>query len=277
MRISFASGCQERTTRDGSELRYYDVGSGDVTVVLLHGLFGSPSNWLPVMQQLGKDYRFIALQLPIDASSSRRTSRFRCLSELTDHVVRLFDELDLDRAVIGGNSLGGQVSLDFCLSYPERVEGLILAGSAGLFEHNLAGGHRPRVCRDFIRDQASKIFFDSNMVCDELVDDIYAMLSDRPYRKMILRVAKSTRDRYMLPELANVNVPTLIVWGRDDTITPPFVADQFHENIRNAKRVFIDQCGHAPQIEQPEEFAAVVNEFLYGFVPESQITRCKPR
>ena len=99
-------------------------------------------------------------------------------------------------------------------------------------------------------------------VDDELVDDIYAMLSDRHYRRFLLRVAKSTRDRFMLADLAKVTIPTMIIWGRDDTITPPFVAEKFCENIDSAELVFIDDCGHAPPIEQPDEFTRHLHEFL---------------
>jgi 2-hydroxy-6-oxonona-2,4-dienedioate hydrolase len=277
MKISFTSGCEERIAADGTKLRYYDVGNGDVTVVLLHGMFGSASNWLPIMQQLEFQYRFIALQLPIDADGMSGRPRFKSLSQLTQHVKCLFDELGLDSAVIGGNSLGGQIALDFCLEYPERTERLLLAGSAGLFERHLAGGQRPKLCRNFIREQANQIFHNTEVVCDELVDDIYAMLSDRGYRKLMLRIAKCTRDRYMLDDLTRVTVPTLIIWGQEDEITPPFVADQFHEHIRHSKQVMIDNCGHAPQLEQPAEFAAALEQFLAETDSSLKTATCKPR
>jgi pimeloyl-ACP methyl ester carboxylesterase len=277
MRISFASGCEERTAADGTSLRYYDIGSGDVPVVMLHGLFGSPSNWLPIAQQLEPHYRFLALQLPIDAASPRRPGRFKSIDQLTDHVACFFDELELDRAVVVGNSLGGQVGLDYYLRCSERVERLVLAGSAGLFERSLSGGHRLRLCRNFIREQASQIFYDPAIVCNELVDDIFEMLSDRGHRKLILQVAKSTRDRYMLDDLAKVDVPTLIVWGRDDTITPPFVAEQFCEHIRGARRVFLDECGHAPPIEQPAAFARVLHDFLGDLATSEFVAPSQPR
>ena len=191
--------------------------------------------------------------------------------------VSLFDELELESAVLGGNSLGGQVALDFCLQHPSRVEGLLLAGSAGLFERHLAGGQRPKLCRDFIREQASQIFFNTEVVCDDLVEDIYAMLSDRNYRKLMLRIAKCTRDRYMLSDLHRIDVPTLVVWGKNDEITPPFVADQFSEHIRNSKRVLIDDCGHAPQLEQPAIFASVLDEFLSEANAQRNTPACKPR
>jgi pimeloyl-ACP methyl ester carboxylesterase len=114
-------------------------------------------------------------------------------------------------------------------------------------------------------------------VSDELVDDILAMLSDRHYRRFLLRVAKATRDRYMIDELANVDIPTLIVWGREDSITPPFVAEQFCEKIRNSELVFIDQCGHSPPIEQPDEFARLLHAFLGDLASRPACLPCRPR
>ncbi len=275
MSISYSTGCEQRTTVKGTSLRFHDVGMGP-PIVLLHGLFGSPSNWQPIMSSLADRYRFLALQLPIEPGPDRRHETFESLSQLTDHVVAFFDELGLDRAVLCGNSLGGQVSLDFCLRHRERVERLVLSGSAGLFERNLSG-RIPRVRRDFVREQACKIFYDSVHVSDDLVEDVYTMLSDRDYRRFLLRVAKATRDRYMLEELPQIQVPTLIVWGSDDSITPPFVAEQFRSHIRNAELTFIDRCGHAPPIEQPELFARRLDAFLEDMTSDRAGAPRKPR
>ena len=277
MSISFATGCEQRMAADGNELSFYDVGSGQTPVVLLHGLFGSPSNWLPIMDGLADHYRFYALQLPIEFGQNRRHTAFKSISQLTKHVTQFFDEMGLERAVVCGNSLGGQIALDFYLDQPERVERLILSGSAGLFERSLAGGRPPRLCRDYIRAQACEIFHDPKHVSDELVDDVFAMLSDRHYRRFLLRVAKATRDRYMLEELANVDVPTMIIWGRDDAITPPFVAEQFCDHIPTAELVFIDECGHAPPIEQPAEFARLLDTFLDDMKSYRACVPCQPR
>jgi pimeloyl-ACP methyl ester carboxylesterase len=157
------------------------------------------------------------------------------------------------------------------------VERLILAGSAGLFERSLAGGTIPRLCRNYIRKQACEIFHDPAHVTEGLVDDILGMLTDRRYRRFLLRVAKATRDRYMLEDLARVHVPTLIVWGANDSITPPFVAEQFHEHIPDAELVYLDQCGHAPPIEQPEQFARVLHTFLLDGAAEPIPAPIKPR
>ena len=103
------------------------------------------------------------------------------------------------------------------------------------------------------------------------------MLADRKYRRFVLRVAKATRDRQMLSDLADVNVPTLVIWGSNDTITPPFVADQFRDNIPRAELAFIDQCGHAPPIEQPKQFAHLLHTFLSGTPSYGDHVSSKPR
>ncbi|MFO7904477.1 MAG: alpha/beta fold hydrolase [Planctomycetota bacterium] len=277
MSISFANGCEQHTTTDGREFRFYELGSGETPILLLHGLFGSPSNWLSIMQELVDRYHFYALQLPIEFGQKRRHTGFKSLRQLTHHVAEFLDELGLDHAVVCGNSLGGQLALDLYAHHPERVERLILSGSAGLFERNLAGGRPPRLCRDYIRKQAGEIFYDSKHVSDKLVDDVYLMLSDRHYRRFLLKVAKATRNRYMLEELANVAVPTMIIWGSDDSITPPAVAQQFREHIPEAELCFIDQCGHAPPIEQPEKFAHLLDEFLGDMNSRRNSVPCKPR
>jgi pimeloyl-ACP methyl ester carboxylesterase len=229
------------------------------------------------MEDLSEHYRFFALQLPIDHNGDRRHGSFRSLGQLTAHVRRFFDEMALASAVVCGNSLGGQVAIDFCLHDTRRVDKLVLSGSAGLFERSLSGGKAPRLSRSLIREQACGIFHDPVHVTDELVEDVYTMLADRQYRRFLLRVAKATRDRYMMDELTKVRVPTMIIWGRNDEITPPFVAEQFRDNIGRAKLAFIDECGHAPPIEQPKEFARLLHSFLDDTTSDCASVPHKPR
>ena len=248
-------------------IRYVEVGRGDVPVVLLHGLFGSPENWRVIMDDLGEKYRLLALQFPIDHQSNRRHTDFRGIEQLTDYVEAFLDQMGLEDVVLCGNSLGGQVAVDFCLRDPGRVKRLVITGSAGLFERSLSGGQRPRVSRELVRERASDIFFDPKHVTDELVEQVYAMLTDRHYVRFLIRIAKATRNRNMSEELWQVKLPTLIVWGKNDTITPPFVAEQFREGIPNARLVFIDRCGHAPPIEQPLQFSRILRKFLTSPTP----------
>jgi 2-hydroxy-6-oxonona-2,4-dienedioate hydrolase len=248
-------------------LRYVEYGRGATPVVLLHGLFGSPDNWKQIMEDLADDYYFFAVQFPIDHGEGRCHRKFRGVDQLTDYVEEIIDELQLDKAILCGNSLGGQVAVDYSLRHPDRVDRLIITGSAGLFERNLNDGKRPQIDRDSIRLRAREIFYDERHCTEEIVEDVHRMLHDRRFARFLIRVAKATRDRNMKEDLSQLHMPTQIIWGRNDIITPPFVAEEFHEGIPNARLCYIEECGHAPPIEQPSEFARLMREFLEDTSP----------
>lgn len=236
---------------------YIETGRGE-TLTLLHGLFGGPENWLAAIAVLQHDFHILAPRFPLDGSTPLTSVR-----ELTEFVREFLDAKGVAQTALAGNSLGGHVALDFALQYPARVTKLILAGSAGLYERHLTDGNLPKPDRDFIRSQAQKIFYQKDHVTDEMIEEIYQQLQDRRYVRFLLRIAKATRDYRMDDLLAHVRVPTLLIWGAQDEVTPPHVAHQFQQSLPQAHLVFFDRCGHAPPIEHPEEFGKVVREFLH--------------
>ena len=243
---------------------FVSMGHGDRVVVLLHGLLGSPNNWYHVMADLADDYRVIAPQLPVDHQPDRRQSGICTMNELTDYIANFLFGLQLPPFVICGNSLGGLVSIEICLRYPERVSGLVLAGSAGMYERNLTHGVRPGPSYEFVRAIAADIFYDPAMITNELVEEWYHAFQDRDFVRFLLRVTRATRDRTIRDELQQLKLPTLIVWGRNDKVTPPEVAESFKNQIGtgNADLRYIDNCGHAPNLEQPALFAEMLRKFL---------------
>lgn len=240
-----------------------DFGKGPETILFLHGLFGTPEHWMSVMEQLSDRYRVIAPQLPVDPQPGRRDQGIRTIGDLTDQVVRLVEQLQLDSFVLCGNSLGGLISIDLCLNRPRSAKGLVLAGSAGLFERSPIRGLRARPSREFVRSTVFGILHDDRLVDESLIDHWYQSVMDRDYVRFLLRVSRATRDRCVEKELANLDVPTMIIWGRNDEITPPSTGEDFQRRIRGSKLVFIEDCGHAPNWEQPEAFV----QQLEGFLP----------
>jgi len=229
-----------------------------IPVVALHGLFGDPENWTPVARSLCRTTRVLALRFPLDGSDRSLDS----IQRLSAYVRRFLDVAGLRQVVLCGNSLGGHVAIDCSITLQHRVARLVLTGSAGLLEHSLAGGSFPKNTREFIRAQATQIFFDARHVTDEIVERAHAMLSSRPTVRYLIRVAKATRDDNVRARLSRLTTPTLIVWGADDRITPPHVAEEFHRLIPGSRLTIIPQCGHAPPIERPQQFAAAVDTFL---------------
>jgi pimeloyl-ACP methyl ester carboxylesterase len=257
---------------------FVSLGQSERVVVLLHGLFGTPEHWRTIMEDLAGEYRVIAPQLPVDHLPGRRGNGIRSIEGLTDYIADFLSELALPSFVICGNSLGGLVSIEICLRYPERVRGLVLAGSAGLYERSLTHGVKPQPTREFVRAVVSDIFYDPRMVTGELVEQWYQSIHDRDYVRFLLRVSRATRDRTLEDELHRLSLPTLIVWGRNDKVTPPDVAESFKNQIPHADLRFIDECGHAPNLEQPAVFSEILQEFLPEcFGDDSQAARSESK
>ncbi len=235
-----------------------EEGEGE-PVIMLHGIFGSPDNWLAQLRHLADRYRVVVLDLPIFSLPIEECT----IDGLVRHVIAYLDWAGIDNAVFVGNSLGGHLALDLALRAPERVRALVLAGSSGLFERGFDAKVPVRPGDDWIRDRiASEVFYDSAKIRPEMIEQAIEILASRDRKLRVIRAAKSAKSSHMGEHLGDIKAPTLLIWGRQDKITPLIVADEFHEGIRASELVLIDQCGHAPMLEQPEEFSRHMAAFL---------------
>ena len=161
-----------------------------------------------------------------------------------------------------GNSLGGHVALVHVLKHPERIKSLILTGSSGLFENGMGDSYPKRGDYEYIRKKTALTFYDPAVATKELVDEVYEIVNNRIKAIKIISLAKSAIRNNLGEELNQIKQPTLLVWGNDDTITPPFVGREFNKLIPNSELHFIDKCGHAPMMEVPDEFNRILHVFL---------------
>jgi pimeloyl-ACP methyl ester carboxylesterase len=239
------------------EFRWLERGGGE-PVLLLHGLMGQMHHWDVTLEALEERYRGIALTLPI----FHRDLRAASLEALCRYVLRFMDALDVPRAVLGGNSLGGHVALRLALDHPERVSGLILTGSSGLFERGYTSGVPHRPDRSWVKRKMEEVFHDPALVTDGWVEDVHRLVTTPACALRILRLARDARRDNLEARLGEIRVPTLLVWGLEDRITPPEVADRFRALIPHAHLWHLSRCGHAPMLERPEAFAEVVGDWL---------------
>ena len=239
------------------EFRWLERGVGE-PVLLLHGLMGQMHHWDVTLEGLEDRYRGIALTLPI----FHRDLRVASLEALCRYVLHFMDALDVPRAVIGGNSLGGHVALRLALDYPERVSGLILTGSSGLFERGYTSGVPHRPDRSWVRRKMEEVFHDPALVTDGWVENVHRLVTTPACALRILRLARDARRDNLEARLGEIRIPTLLVWGLEDRITPPEVADRFRALIPHAHLWHLSRCGHAPMLERPEAFAEVVGDWL---------------
>ncbi|MBS1519988.1 MAG: alpha/beta fold hydrolase [Bacteroidetes bacterium] len=236
---------------------YIDEGEGEV-LLLLHGLMGALSNWDAVIRDFSKEYRVVIPILPIYDLPLLTTG----VKTLAKHVHRFVTHMGLTDVTLLGNSLGGHVGLIYCINHPQVVKSLVLTGSSGLYENAFGGSFPRRESYDFVKEKVEYTFYDPKVATKDLVDDVFQTINDRNRVIRILAMAKSAIRHNMAKDLHKINIPVALIWGKNDKITPPEVAVEFNQLLPNSELYWIDQCGHAPMMEHPEEFNRLLKTFL---------------
>jgi pimeloyl-ACP methyl ester carboxylesterase len=154
------------------------------------------------------------------------------------------------------------VALRLALEHADRVGGLILTGSSGLFERGFTSGVPHRPDRSWVRRKMEEVFFDPTFVTDGWVEEAHRMVTTPASALRVLRFARDARRDNLEARLSHIRVPTLLLWGLEDRITPPQVGERFHELIQTSQLCSLARCGHAPMLERPEAFAAAVSVWL---------------
>ena len=234
--------------------RYVDEGKG-TTIILLHGLMGSLSNFKACIEELPKKgFRIIMPLLPIYELPLLKTSA----GELSNFLNKFVSELNLTNFFLLGNSLGGHVGLIYSINFQEKLKGLILTGSSGLYENAIGGSFPKRGDYNYIKTKTEEVFYNPKCAEKSLVDEVYETVNDRKKLIKILAMAKSAIRHNMKKELPKITIPTCIIWGENDKVTPPEVANEFHNLISSSQLFWVKKCGHAAMMEHPEIFNKIV-------------------
>jgi len=242
--------------QDG-KFKFIEEGRGE-PLLLLHGLFGALSNFEHLIDYFRVNYRVIVPMLPLFDLDLLHTT----VSGLQKFVARFVDARGYENIHLLGNSLGGHVALVYILKHPEKIRSLTLTGSSGLFENGMGDSYPKRGDKEYIRKKTQLTFYDPAMATEELVDECFEITNNRLKVIKIISLAKSAIRNNLGEELNQIQQPTCLIWGNNDTITPPFVAQEFHKLIPNSELHFIDKCGHAPMMEVPGEFNKILDGFL---------------
>ena len=239
------------------KFEYVEVGVGQ-PLMLLHGLFGALSNFSDLIEHFKHSHKVIVPILPLYDLDLLHTT----VKGLAKHVQQFIDHKGYDQIHLLGNSLGGHVGLVYILSHPEKIKTLTLTGSSGLFENAMGDSYPKRGDYEYIRAKTAETFYDPAVATKELVDEVFEITNSRIKVIKIIALAKSAIRNNLGEELGQIKVPTLLIWGKNDKVTPPFVAEDFHKLIPNSELAFIDQCGHAPMMEVPNAFNEILEKFL---------------
>lgn len=227
------------------------------SIILLHGLFGGLSNWKGVIDHFDSAYDVHVPLLPILDDHKEDE-----LEYLVRWLQNYIDDAGLKNVILVGNSLGGHVGIIYTHRNLENVRSLVLTGSSGLYEKNTLGSFPKRHNYSFIRKHVANTFYDPLTATDELVDEVFKIVGDNRKCLRIIRTSKRTQNSYVTDLLPQIKVPVLLIWGREDNVTPPNVAEDFKRMLPDSKLVYLSQCGHAPMMEKPVEFNEALEHFI---------------
>jgi pimeloyl-ACP methyl ester carboxylesterase len=247
----------EYEIKQSGKFKYVEEGNGE-PLVLLHGLFGALSNFKDLVDYFKNTHKVIIPLLPLYDLTLLETS----VSGLSRFVNKFVEHQKLRDFHLLGNSLGGHVGLVYTLKHQELVKSITLTGSSGLFENGMGETYPKRGDYNYVQKKTELTFYDPKVATKELVDEVFSIVNNRLKALKIIALARSAIKHNLGDELQSIKIPTCLIWGKNDTITPPMVAEEFHKLLPNSELHWIDKCGHAPMMEVPGEFNQILSGFL---------------
>ncbi|WP_336067281.1 alpha/beta hydrolase [Mesoflavibacter sp. CH_XMU1404-2] len=240
------------------KFNYIEVGNGQ-PIIILHGLMGGLSNFDAVTSYFSDNgYKIIIPELPVYTMSLLKTN----VKAFANYLHEFIDFKGLEDVILLGNSLGGHIGLYHTKLYPEKVKALVITGSSGLYESAMGSGYTKRSDYEVIKKKAQDVFYDPEVATKEIVDEVYKTVNDRNKLIKTLAIAKSAIRHNMAKDLPKMQTPTCIIWGKNDTVTPPEVADEFNSLLPDSELFWIDKCGHAAMMEHPNTFNEILHAWL---------------
>ena len=239
------------------DFKYIEEGDG-LPIIILHGLMGGLSNFNGVITFFkDKGFKVLMPVLPIYDLPILKTS----VRELSNFLDRFIKFKKIKKFVLIGNSLGGHIALYYTKIF-NRANALVLTGSSGLYEKGMGSGYTKRGDYNVMKKKVEEVFYDPRVANKELVDEVFETVNDRNKLIKILAMAKSAIRHNMAKDLPKMKLPCLIIWGKNDNVTPPEVGIEFNNLLPNSDLVWIDKCGHAPMMEHPEKFNEILLDWL---------------
>jgi pimeloyl-ACP methyl ester carboxylesterase len=253
----------EHELQEDGKFKFVEIGEGK-PIIIMHGLMGGLSNFDGVLEFFPKNgYKVVIPELPLYDLPILKTN----IKNITTFIKEFIDLRGYKDIILLGNSLGGHIGLLTTKLYPDIVNALVITGSSGLYESAMGESYPKRGDYEYIKEKAENVFYDPSIATKEIVDEVYRTVNDRNKLIRTLAIAKSAIRHNMSKDLPKMKQPTCIIWGKQDNVTPPNVAEEFHEKLPNSSLYWIDKCGHAAMMEHPDEF----NKILYNWLVENNL------
>ncbi|CAA0154237.1 alpha/beta fold hydrolase [Tenacibaculum maritimum] len=237
---------------------YAEAGEGQ-PIIVLHGLMGALSNFDKTFHHFSqKGYKVLIPELPLYTLPLLKTNVKNLAKFLHDFIT--FKQLK--NVVLLGNSLGGHIGLYYTKHHKNDVGALVLTGSSGLYENSMGDSYPKRGDKEYVANKTRDVFYDPEIVTNDLIDEVYNVINDRSTLIRTLAIAKSAIRHNMAKDLPEMKQPTCLIWGKQDNVTPPEVADDFNKLLPDSDLFWIDKCGHAAMMERPEEFNQILENWF---------------
>lgn len=255
----------------GQQIHYLEAGSGP-TVILLHGLGGDVSNWAMTIPALAKQYHVYALDQIGFGQSAKPLIAYR-VATLVDFLNGFYKQAGITKATLVGNSLGGWTAAAFTLAYPDKVDKLVLVDAAGYSPERSGVKLTPETLRTLnpatladLKKTLSTIFYNKALITDATVEQFFAQKLKRGDGYTISQFLESalTGQDFLDHKVKQIKAPTLVIWGRQDELTPLAMGEAFAQDIAGAQKAYLDKCGHVPQLECAVAFNEALLKFLNG-------------
>lgn len=251
-------------------LSYDDVGEGHIPIIFLHGFPFDKTMWSAQLEYLKSSYRLIACDIRGFGKSTDEETPLN-ISLFADDLIEFMNKLEIDKAVICGLSMGGFITLNVAKRFPDRFEALILCDTQCMADTPEIKAKRieniseieSKGAADFNEGFIKNVFHKDSLINKkELVDDLRNVVfanSDRIIMQGLLALAVRTET---CSTLNKITIPTLIICGREDTVTPLEKSEYLKQHIQGATLEIIDDAGHVSNLEQPNKFNECLSEFL---------------
>lgn len=268
---------------NGVKLHYKEMGEGERAFILLHGFAASVYSWREAMAPLAEHGRVVAFDRPAFGLTERplpgswSEQNPYSPEAQTDLTVGLMDYLDIERAILVGNSAGGTVAVHTTLRYPERVEGLILispaiytgGGSPGWIRPLLRTPQMQRLGPLFVRniqewglDFGRSAWHNPDLITDEMWAGYTRPLQAENWDVGLWQLTTASRAGDLAGRLDEITLPVLVATGDDDRIVPTSQSARLAEELAHADLLVIEECGHVAHEECPEPLLEAIREFL---------------
>ena len=286
------------TMRNGAKVHYRDQGAKeDPVIVLVHGSNASLHTWEPWVDLLSSNYRVVSLDLPAHGLTGATPNRDYSSQAQINTVHAIVSHLGINSFVLGGNSMGGGVTWRYTLQHPQNVKAMLLINSSGLPQFRRPSTEEKASSQSLEQEQkietpliftlmskpwfryiaryidpyylavqgAKSSYNNSPVVTDALIDRYYELCLRDGTREAIISRFSGFSSRSQAPvDTTRLDLPTLIMWGKEDAVIPVSVADQFANALENTTLVIYENVGHVPMEEIPARSAEDIISFLEG-------------